>query len=417
MSFQHWQLRALTSRVSDKFGPCLSGQLPYEERDAWYTKRRLLQDREVPEFFASGRVLQHGKNDEHPAWYCVPSSVSQTNLPSATKAKQVFFKPGRIGLGADWNSGLVTSVADGGQAKRVGVRAGMRILSVASKPFSENAMDAAMVGSSDYEVLLQPEANADTEALLGAWVYWHHGDRREYQIQLDDDGNLLFVQNGMEGSLTKTQYDGIHWLMAELPSGTLRLRYRKGNVYSTFKRDGQTQWAPAIEALKFEALPRCPKGHLLEAVILRSWDYERFCDVCGREGVASPWTSSSHFYRCGQKECEQGNSASSNASAIGHQECQQCVRNQVGEDAFNPFHYVRPGQKLENQSEDEFSWLEQADCEGYCWNNVLTYAEGPQQDSKTYFLASADMWNRSRLRCHTVRWHESSLCWSAKPKT
>lgn len=67
---------------------------------------------------------------------------------------KVQFEPSEIGVGADYSSGYVQDVPHGGQADRLGVRVGMRFLSVAGKPYSETELDAAIAGGKSFEVVL-----------------------------------------------------------------------------------------------------------------------------------------------------------------------------------------------------------------------------------------------------------------------
>jgi len=76
------------------------------------------------------------------------------SLPSPSKAAKLklVFEPGSAGIGADWTIGLVTIVAEGEQAHRLGVRVGMRILTVDGQPYTESRFDAARDGTESYEV-------------------------------------------------------------------------------------------------------------------------------------------------------------------------------------------------------------------------------------------------------------------------
>lgn len=64
------------------------------------------------------------------------------------------FKPGKIGMGADWGRGRVTRVDKGGQADKNGVVLGMTILKVDGKNYHESLLDKRIAGKSDFELVL-----------------------------------------------------------------------------------------------------------------------------------------------------------------------------------------------------------------------------------------------------------------------
>jgi len=64
----------------------------------------------------------------------------------------IVFEPGSVGMHADWHDGLVKTVNEGEQAHRLGVRSGMRLLTVDGRPYTESRLDVARVGTKRYEV-------------------------------------------------------------------------------------------------------------------------------------------------------------------------------------------------------------------------------------------------------------------------
>jgi len=76
--------------------------------------------------------------------------VGENALPEAAELT-VVFEPGKVGMLVDNSSGFVQHISDG-QADRLGVRAGMRFLTVEGEPYSVDRFDAARVGAKSYEV-------------------------------------------------------------------------------------------------------------------------------------------------------------------------------------------------------------------------------------------------------------------------
>jgi len=64
----------------------------------------------------------------------------------------VAFKPGKVGISADWKSGNVKTVDERKQAHLLGVRVGMRVLTVAGEPYTKARYVAAKEGAKSYEV-------------------------------------------------------------------------------------------------------------------------------------------------------------------------------------------------------------------------------------------------------------------------
>jgi len=85
------------------------------------------------------------------------------NKPAADQAAELFsrskqmesklvFEPGTVGLDVGEASGFVTSVSEAEQAHRLGVRVGMRFLTVAGKPYTAWRYHDAKAGTKKYEV-------------------------------------------------------------------------------------------------------------------------------------------------------------------------------------------------------------------------------------------------------------------------
>jgi len=86
-------------------------------------------------------------------WISAATSVHSVEALTYVQAAEltVVFEPGAVGITADWMSGLVQYIAEDGQAHRLGVRAGMRFLTVEGEPYTEDRFVAATAGAKSYE--------------------------------------------------------------------------------------------------------------------------------------------------------------------------------------------------------------------------------------------------------------------------
>jgi len=78
---------------------------------------------------------------------------------------KVVFEPGPVDIAANWETGLVKDVSEGGQAYRLGARAGIRFLTVAGKPYTKDRLLAARAGTENYEVTFAPVGPHITKVL------------------------------------------------------------------------------------------------------------------------------------------------------------------------------------------------------------------------------------------------------------
>lgn len=79
--------------------------------------------------------------------------LSPRELPKAKREiVSVAFAPGTLGVTADWCGGLVKIVAEGCQAQRQGVSAGMYFNTIDGKPYTEALLDEKVAGDKAYLV-------------------------------------------------------------------------------------------------------------------------------------------------------------------------------------------------------------------------------------------------------------------------
>merc|ERR1712203_359893 len=64
----------------------------------------------------------------------------------------VVFRPGRIGVGGNPSTGVVTEVEEDTQAEHLGVTIGMRFLAINDKAFTADLLDEKVAGSENYKV-------------------------------------------------------------------------------------------------------------------------------------------------------------------------------------------------------------------------------------------------------------------------
>jgi len=93
--------------------------------------------------------------DVEPAYCCkaCPTTGYPAQLPATL---EVTFQPSQIGLTADWQTGVVSAVAPGGQAQQHGVQAQSVIERVNGKDYTETSMLDALSGGEPYTLVFQP---------------------------------------------------------------------------------------------------------------------------------------------------------------------------------------------------------------------------------------------------------------------
>jgi len=65
------------------------------------------------------------------------------------------FQPGQMGIQAKWNEGEVVSVIHNGQAMRLGVQEGWKIVQIDGEPYTESLLDQKMEGQSEYSLAFE----------------------------------------------------------------------------------------------------------------------------------------------------------------------------------------------------------------------------------------------------------------------
>merc|ERR1712226_1055109 len=71
---------------------------------------------------------------------------------SPTEVKVLTFKPGELGIKADWQTGLITNVEPGKQADRFGVKVGWAMCRLGDRQYTEERFDALLAGNQSYSV-------------------------------------------------------------------------------------------------------------------------------------------------------------------------------------------------------------------------------------------------------------------------
>lgn len=85
-----------------------------------------------------------------------PAETAAPPLPAAEEAPATMvykkFEPDRLGLSADWTTGVVEQIVEKGQAKDLDVQVGWVITSVNGEPYNEALLDAALDGKDPIEI-------------------------------------------------------------------------------------------------------------------------------------------------------------------------------------------------------------------------------------------------------------------------
>jgi hypothetical protein len=93
-----------------------------------------------------------------------PSVVVSSKPLALVEEVTVTFQPGSLGMGADWDCGLVDHSKPNGQAANAGINAGMRCVKINGEPYSERLLDKMIAGDKPYSCTFQKQASANTAA-------------------------------------------------------------------------------------------------------------------------------------------------------------------------------------------------------------------------------------------------------------
>jgi len=81
--------------------------------------------------------------------------------PAGESLVSVKFVPGRLGITADWSTGLVESISSNEQAENLGVQVGWKIRRVDDKPYTEEALDRKNRGNQQYTLTFEIPFNIE----------------------------------------------------------------------------------------------------------------------------------------------------------------------------------------------------------------------------------------------------------------
>lgn len=70
--------------------------------------------------------------------------------------REVTFQSGQIGITADWQTGVVTSVDPGGQAQQNGVQEQWAVVQVNGNKYTETLILEVLTGAEPYTLVFQP---------------------------------------------------------------------------------------------------------------------------------------------------------------------------------------------------------------------------------------------------------------------
>merc|ERR1712072_1158206 len=80
--------------------------------------------------------------------------LATENVKATLKTDPLVFAPGRIGMEANWDSGVVTSIVPGGQAERSGVKEGWQFCTLheggIAEPYSKDRLNEFIAGRQCY---------------------------------------------------------------------------------------------------------------------------------------------------------------------------------------------------------------------------------------------------------------------------
>lgn len=97
------------------------------------------------------------------------AAVSGRAAPASGSDKEtVLFQPGQIGVKADWGTGLVRAVPEGGQGAKLGVEPGWQLTEIDGEPFSKDLLMKCIGGGKPYSVVFLKSPETAASAARGS---------------------------------------------------------------------------------------------------------------------------------------------------------------------------------------------------------------------------------------------------------
>jgi len=102
------------------------------------------------------------------------------------------FQPGQMGIQAKWNNGEVVSIIQGGQAMRLGIQEGWKIVQIDGEPYTESLLDQKTEGQSEYSLAFEiPLSKEDRKQPLKKQALQHIGglstlEKEGYESKVSD---------------------------------------------------------------------------------------------------------------------------------------------------------------------------------------------------------------------------------------
>jgi len=120
------------------------------------------------------------------------------------------FQPGKMGIQAKWNEGEVVSVIEDGQAMRLGVQEGWKIVQIDGEPYTESLLDTKTGGQCEYSLAFQiPVAKVVSKQPLRAQAIQHKGglsplEKERYESKVSElSGEIKEYHSKVEALKTK----------------------------------------------------------------------------------------------------------------------------------------------------------------------------------------------------------------------
>jgi len=117
------------------------------------------------------------------------------------------FQPGQMGIQAKWNEGEVVSVIQDGQAMRLGVQEGWKIVQIDGEPYTESLLDQKTEGQSEYSLAFEM-SKVGSKQPLKVQALQHGGlsplEKEKYESKVSElSGQIKDYHSKVEALKTK----------------------------------------------------------------------------------------------------------------------------------------------------------------------------------------------------------------------
>jgi len=130
-------------------------------------------------------------------------------VPKPRQDMTVMFRPGKLGMTADWETGVIERVEDVGQAQTLGVKPGMCLRAIDTIPYSEDLLDERIAGDRQYSAtFVWPGSVSATRSQASASTSGYAGFPTASASYLGDSGLRYQMCSQPSGQAMMRHLDG-----------------------------------------------------------------------------------------------------------------------------------------------------------------------------------------------------------------